>query len=92
MSTFAASTINYISSCRSGAELNFCGDWDSIRPIKILASRGLLGVATLDASMDIDEQLIECARELPCLWKTHLKSYKDQMAKENAWKGVSEQV
>lgn len=58
----------------------------------MILSRGLLGVAARGTNMDGDEQLIECVRELPCDWKTRLKSYKDQTAKENAWKEVAKQV
>ena len=42
-------------------------------------------------SMD-EEQLIEAVRCYPCLWQVSSKSYRDLIAKENAWKEVALQV
>ena len=42
--------------------------------------------------MDAKEKVIEAVRAFPCLWTVKSKSYKDQNAKENAWKEVSKQV
>ena len=42
--------------------------------------------------MEGDEKLVEAVRGFPCLWKVKARSYKDQTAKENAWKEVSRQV
>ena len=42
--------------------------------------------------MEGEEKLVEAVREFPCLWKVKSKSYKDQTARENAWKEVSKQV
>jgi len=39
-----------------------------------------------------EEKLIECVREFECLWNVKEKSYKDQRAKENAWKVIVEKV
>ena len=33
-----------------------------------------------------EEKLIEEVREFPCIWDTSSRSYKDQRARENAWK------
>ena len=37
------------------------------------------------------EQLNESVRKLPCLYDTSTKEYKDEMARENAWKRVREE-
>lgn len=42
--------------------------------------------------MEGDEQLIEAVRGFSCLWMVKSKAYKDQTAKENAWKAISKQV
>ena len=39
-----------------------------------------------------EEKLIEAVRVLPCLWEVNSKSYRDQRARENAWKEVAETV
>ena len=39
-----------------------------------------------------DEKLIEVVKRFPCLWETHSKSFRDLVAKENAWKEVSSEV
>ena len=39
-----------------------------------------------------DEKLIEVVKRYPCLWETHSKSFRDLVAKENAWKVVSSEV
>ena len=36
-----------------------------------------------------DELLIEAVRGYQCLWQVNCRSYKDNRAKENAWKEVS---
>jgi hypothetical protein len=43
----------------------------------------------MDEIKDV-EQLIEAVRRFPCLWQVNLKSYKDQRARENAWKKIAE--
>ena len=42
--------------------------------------------------MNADEKLIEAVREYPCLWLVNSKTYKDAVAKGNAWKEVASQV
>ena len=39
-----------------------------------------------------EEKLIEEVREFPCIWDTSSWSYKDQRARENAWKHVAQVV
>ena len=39
-----------------------------------------------------NEKLIETVRSLPCLWQVRSKAYRDQKAKESAWKQVAEAV
>ena len=39
-----------------------------------------------------EEKLIEAVRSLSCLWDVSSKSYRDQRARENAWKQVAEMV
>ena len=39
-----------------------------------------------------EEKLIEAVRTNPCIWHVSSKSYKDIIAKENAWKEVALQV
>ena len=39
-----------------------------------------------------EEKLIEAIRSFPCLWQESSKSYRDQRARENAWKEVAEAV
>ena len=39
-----------------------------------------------------DERLIESIQRFPCLWEIHSKSFRDLVAKENAWKVVSTEV
>ena len=39
-----------------------------------------------------EEKLIEAVRTYPCIWHVSSKSYKDIIAKENAWKEVALQV
>ena len=39
-----------------------------------------------------EEKLIEDVREFPCIWNTCSRSYKDQRARENAWKHVAQVV
>ena len=39
-----------------------------------------------------EEKLIEAVRVLPCLWEVNSKSYRDQRARENAWKEVADTV
>ena len=38
------------------------------------------------------EGLIDSVRSYPCLWRVHLKEYKDLRVKENAWKKVAEET
>ena len=38
------------------------------------------------------EGLIDSVRSYPCLWRVHLKEYKDLHVKENAWKKVAEET
>ena len=38
------------------------------------------------------ETIINAVREFPCLWQVNSKSYKDQRARENAWKRVSSSI
>lgn len=40
----------------------------------------------------MDEKLIESIRDFPCLWQVNSRSYKDAIAKDNAWKQVAAQV
>ena len=48
---------------------------------------------TLSRASEMDEEkLIEAIRSLPCLWQVSSKSYRDQRARENAWKEVAEAV
>ena len=42
--------------------------------------------------MEGDEELIEAVRGFPCLWLVKSKAYKDQTAKENAWKAICKKV
>ena len=39
-----------------------------------------------------EEKLIEEIREFPCIWDTSSRSYKDQRAREDAWKHVAQVV
>ena len=39
-----------------------------------------------------DEKLVEVVKGYPCLWDTRSKTFRDLMAKENAWKVVSAEV
>ena len=39
-----------------------------------------------------EEKLIESVRKFPCLWNASYKAYKDQRARENAWKEVAKVV
>lgn len=39
-----------------------------------------------------EEALVEAVRGFPSLWQPSSKSYKDVIAKENAWKLVATQV
>ena len=39
-----------------------------------------------------DEKIIEGVREFSCIWDTSSKSYKDQRARENAWKHIADTV
>ena len=39
-----------------------------------------------------EEKLIEAVRIYPCIWHVNSKSYKDIIAKENAWKEAALQV
>ena len=39
-----------------------------------------------------EEKLIESVRDFPCLWNISCKAYKDQRAKENAWKSVTKEA
>ena len=41
---------------------------------------------------ELDEKLIEAVRGFACLWEVNSKLYKDNIAKENAWKTIGEQV
>ena len=36
-----------------------------------------------------EEALIEAVRQLPCLWQTSSKKYKDLRAKENTWMEIA---
>lgn len=40
----------------------------------------------------MEEKLIEAVRCFPCLWQVAAKAYRDQRAKENAWKEVANKV
>ena len=39
-----------------------------------------------------EDKLIEAVRALPCLREVNSKSYRDQRARENAWKEVAQTV
>lgn len=51
-----------------------------------------LGAFGEEEKMTPEEKLIEAVRNLPCLWQVNSKSYRDQRARENAWKEVTETV
>ena len=38
------------------------------------------------------KKLIEGVREFPCLWMVFARGYRDQQAKENAWKKIASDV
>ena len=38
------------------------------------------------------EKLIEGGREFPCLWMVYARDYRDQRAKENAWKKIASDI
>ena len=40
----------------------------------------------------LPETLIEAVRKFGCLWNVSSKSFKDNKAKENAWKAVAQEV
>ena len=42
--------------------------------------------------LELDEKLVEAVRGFACLWQVNSKAYKDNIAKENAWKAIGEQV
>ena len=39
-----------------------------------------------------DEKVVEAVRDFECLWRIGTKSYRDIIAKENAWKEVAAKV
>ena len=39
-----------------------------------------------------DEKVVEAVRDFECLWRVGTKSYRDIIAKENAWKEVAAKV
>ena len=39
-----------------------------------------------------DEKFTESVRSFPYLWQVSFKAYRDQRAKENAWKMVANEV
>ena len=39
-----------------------------------------------------EEKLIEAIRSFPCLWQISNRFYRDQRARENAWKQVAHEV
>ena len=40
----------------------------------------------------LPETPIEAVRKFECLWNVSSKSFKDNIAKENAWKAVAQEV
>jgi hypothetical protein len=38
---------------------------------------------------EFDEKLIDCVRSFPVIYDLNKKSYKDKVAKDNAWKSVT---
>ena len=42
--------------------------------------------------LELDEKLVEAVCRFACLWQVNSKAYKDNIAKENAWKAIGEQV
>ena len=38
------------------------------------------------------EKLVEAVRRFPCLWDNSSPTFKDKIAKENAWKAVAAEV
>ena len=38
---------------------------------------------------EFDEKLIDCVRSFPVIYDLRKKSYKDKIAKDNAWKSIA---
>jgi len=38
---------------------------------------------------EFDEKLIDCVRRFPVIYNLSKKSYKDKIAKDNAWKSIA---
>ena len=39
-----------------------------------------------------EEKLIEGVKSFPCLWEVSCKGFRDQKAKENAWRAIASEV
>lgn len=67
------------------------GTRQTVRAILLLQGRDLFCVVMAEKlDDDFDERLVDCVHSFPVLWEMKRNCYKDKVAKDNAWKTISD--